>query len=152
VTVAKERRVKPTIRIANPADAAAISGLLRELTGELLPPDDLARRMAKTEGQEIVFLAQGRNRPAGLLVLQTEPFPSNPTARAEITELCVHPAERRQGVGRALVDTAVAFCRAQGHSEILLWVDPANTTGLVFYQALGFQQGPWEMRKQIDDE
>jgi ribosomal protein S18 acetylase RimI-like enzyme len=152
VTVAGERRVKPTIRIANPADAAAISGLLCEFTGELLPSDDLARQIAATEGQEIVFLAQGRNQLAGLLVLQIRTSPSNPTAQAEITELCVHSAARRQGVGRALVDTAVAFCRAQGHSEILLWVDPANKTGLVFYQALGFQQGPWEMHKQIDDE
>jgi ribosomal protein S18 acetylase RimI-like enzyme len=134
--------VEPTIRIANPADAAAISRLLREFTGELLSSDDLARRMVETEGQEIVFLAQGRNQLAGLLVLHSEPTPSSPTVQAEITELCVHPAMRRQGVGRALVDTAVAFCRARGHSEILICVDPANTTGLAFYQALGFQQGP----------
>ncbi|MGC8464122.1 MAG: GNAT family N-acetyltransferase [Acidimicrobiales bacterium] len=55
----------------------------------------------------------------------------------EITHLLVDPAAQGGGIGRALVDAAVAECRAAGVSEVEL-VTPPDFAARRFYERLGW--------------
>jgi ribosomal protein S18 acetylase RimI-like enzyme len=55
---------------------------------------------------------------------------------AEVTAL-VHPAYRRRGIGRALVEAARAEAHSQGCAELLLVNVRASATGAAFLAALG---------------
>jgi GNAT superfamily N-acetyltransferase len=59
------------------------------------------------------------------------------SAVGEITHLLVDPAARGGGIGRALVDAAVAECRAAGVSEVEL-VTPPDFAARRFYERLGW--------------
>ncbi len=135
------------VRVGAPADAAAISALLYEFDGEALAAADLVERMAQAQGLETVFLGELDGRLAGLLVLRTVPTLSDEGERAEISELYVRSADRRQGLGRALVGAAVDWARSQGCNEIHLLVDPANKQALSLYEAAGFCRHSWEVRR-----
>ena len=63
---------------------------------------------------------------------------------------------RGQGVGRQLVERAIAFAREQGASYIKLIVDPTNTPAIVLYQRMGFievgmEDQVLEMRIDLQD-
>jgi ribosomal protein S18 acetylase RimI-like enzyme len=139
----------PITRIATPADAAAISSLLFEFNQEALSPEELGQRMEQARGLETVFLGELDGGLAGLLVLRTAPTVASAQDWAEITELYVQPASRRRGVGKALIDEALAHARDLGCTEVHLLVDPKNTPALSFYQAVGFHRGSWELVQEL---
>jgi ribosomal protein S18 acetylase RimI-like enzyme len=58
--------------------------------------------------------------------------------RAYFTSAWIDPRYRRRGLGRALVDAAVAWAAARGADELRLWVDDTNPGAAEFYRALGF--------------
>jgi GNAT superfamily N-acetyltransferase len=58
--------------------------------------------------------------------------------RVEITELMVSPPARRSGVGRALVETALAWASTGGARRVEVRVAAGNSTGQAFWRALGF--------------
>ena len=140
----------PITRIATPADAAAISSLLFEFSQEALSSEELGQRMEQARGLETVFLGELDGGLAGLLVLRTAPTVASAQDWAEITELYVQPASRRRGVGKALVDAALAHARHHGCTEVHLLVDPQNTPALSFYQAVGFHRDSWEMVQKLE--
>jgi ribosomal protein S18 acetylase RimI-like enzyme len=137
------------IRRAEPVDAATISALLCEFNGEALAAEVLAQRMAAARGTETVFLAELGVQPVGLIVLRIVPALPDLQDWAEITELYVAKGSRRRGAGRALVETALDYAHRRGCDEVHLLVDPKNETALAFYQALGFCQDSWEMRRRL---
>ena len=51
--------------------------------------------------------------------------------------LLVHPANRRRGIGRGLVEAARGVCRGDGAAELLLTLDEASVAGRGFVEALG---------------
>ncbi|KIF70171.1 acetyltransferase, partial [Streptomyces sp. AcH 505] len=53
-------------------------------------------------------------------------------------DLRVHPAERRAGVGSALLDAAVAAARADGRRTVIAQPDPGSA-GEEFLPARGFR-------------
>ena len=136
-------------RVATASDAAAISDLLFEFNGEALSPQELAQRMEQAQGLETVFLGELGGVLAGLVVLQTVPTVSAAQDWAEITELYVQPAFRRKGVGKALVEAALAHARHHGCTEVHLLVDPENTPALSFYEAVGFRQDSWALVQEL---
>jgi ribosomal protein S18 acetylase RimI-like enzyme len=143
------RRNEVSIRIAAPSEAATISDLLFEFNGEALPAEDLAARMDEARGLETVFLGDLDGELAALLVLRIAPTIFDAEDWAEITELYVQPCARRRGLGRMLVEAAVAYSQDRGCSEMHLLVDPENRAGLSFYRALGFCRDSWETRRQL---
>ncbi len=141
--------VKPTVRVAGPSDANALSALLYEFNGEALTPEELAQRMEQARGLETAFLGELDGVLAGILVLRTIPTLSSSADWAEITELYVQPASRRRGVGTALVEAAVEAARDRGCTELHLLVDPANSAALAFYETAGFCRDSWDMRRRL---
>jgi [ribosomal protein S18]-alanine N-acetyltransferase len=56
---------------------------------------------------------------------------------ADVVNLAVHPAARRRGVGRALLDVALAYCRARRVPLVWLRVRAGNRTARAFYRRCG---------------
>ena len=59
---------------------------------------------------------------------------------AELHRLYVDPAWRRQGLGDALVQSAIEWCRAQGIGRLVLWSDTRFENSHRLYTRLGFQR------------
>ena len=57
---------------------------------------------------------------------------------AEVLTLAVDPAARRHGLGRALLEQALATARQRGASAIFLEVASGNGPGRALYAAAGF--------------
>src|SRR5215207_562222 len=64
---------------------------------------------------------------------------------AEIAAICVDPDAWRVGVGRALMDVALADLRADGWRWVTLWVLAENHPARDFYARFGFEPDGAEM-------
>ena len=58
---------------------------------------------------------------------------------AEIKNIAVDPAVQGRGVGRALVEAAIALARAEGRSTLVVATAAADIGSLRFYQRQGFR-------------
>lgn len=85
-------------------------------------------------------------RPGALGVVLTDPS-DTPLAYAgmtyaadegSVTNVAVHPAHRRQGFGRAVVEGLLDAARQHGLCSVYLEVRPSNAPALSLYRALGF--------------
>lgn len=69
--------------------------------------------------------------PAGLLIARCT------ADEAELLTLAVAPSCRRAGLGRALLEKAIADLRASGARQLFLEVDEGNVAALALYRAFG---------------
>ncbi len=81
---------------------------------------------AETEGGELVGMV-GAYRPS----------PTEPTHR-EIVSMWTAPEARGQGLGRRLVDEAVAWAQSTDAETIGLWVTEGNDAAVRLYERCGF--------------
>lgn len=58
----------------------------------------------------------------------------------EVLNLCVTPAERCQGIGRALLQTALAWAAEHHARRAFLEVRASNQPAIRFYRSFGFEQ------------
>ena len=58
---------------------------------------------------------------------------------SEIKSLAVEPAHRRRGIGRTLIQAAIARTRARTHSSLVVATAAADVANLRFYQHAGFR-------------
>ncbi len=59
---------------------------------------------------------------------------------AELLTIAVHPAQRKQGQGRALLARFLATARARGAQTAFLEVAADNAAAIALYQNAGFEQ------------
>lgn len=57
-----------------------------------------------------------------------------------ITQLCIAPSAQGQGLGRALLERAIAGLRGRGLQRVTLTVTAANTAALRLYEQCGFRE------------
>jgi ribosomal-protein-alanine N-acetyltransferase len=57
---------------------------------------------------------------------------------AELLTIAVAPADRRQGLGRQLLDAFLAGCAASGAAAVFLEVEAGNAPALALYRSAGF--------------
>ena len=141
---------------ATAADAAALSAagrrLFEQAYGEHSRPDDLAAHVARYFGQDSVeselqraevgyTIAWDADAIAGFLKTRRGPAPGDIPAEdvIEVQQLYVDAEQQRKGIGRMLMDRAVAIARDEGCGGIWLsvWQDADWATG--FYEAYGFR-------------
>jgi ribosomal-protein-alanine acetyltransferase len=120
------------IRRMTSDDIAAIGGILaaspeaaqwnlREFANPAWPPMTI---WVAAQKQEVVGVVAAR-------VVSDE---------AEILNLAIVPAWRRQGIGQQLVDTAINAARAEGVQSVFLEVRESNGAARAFYAGLEFTQ------------
>lgn len=114
-------------------------GQREEMWRQLLSADErLALYVAVKDGAVVGFcavLAPGRDRDAA-------------DRDAEIAAVYVDPEVWRTGIGRALMNTALADLLAGGWSSVTLWVLAQNRRALDFYAHFGFEPDGAEMTDQ----
>ena len=103
-----------------------------DLAGLLTMPPVDQRKVRKAWTAE-----QGRSAKAGFAVATALCIPGTP-AECELEFVLVPPETRRQGIGRMLIDTVVAWARDLGASEMRLEVRESNAPALRLYEACGF--------------
>jgi ribosomal protein S18 acetylase RimI-like enzyme len=131
-----------TVRRAELADADAVGRLLHDFNTEyddITPgPDALAERIREliASGETIVLLAGGG--PEGLAVLRFRPALWTSGLECYLAELYVVPNRRGQGLGRALMETALAVAREEGADSMDLGTGDDDVAARALYESLGF--------------
>lgn len=99
-----------------------------------------------------VLVADAANEVVGYVFAQLEPT-SWKDLRGPcgfIHDVYVHERARRQGVGRQLVDAAIAWIRARGRTQVVLWSKSGNTTAQRLFHEVGFRDTMLEMTLDSD--
>ena len=139
-----------TIRPAKPEDAAALVALGdavgREEGGWLLNSNGWRTvaeerrylRALKRYSDAAVYVVEDGDAIVGRLSLARDP---NPASRhvADLG-LMVAATHRRRGIGRALLEQAVAWARVADVRKLELHVFPWNEPAIVLYERFGFER------------
>jgi RimJ/RimL family protein N-acetyltransferase len=136
------------IRPAEPADAADLVALASEVgrePGDYLLTTDTWRSVAderrylravRRHADAAVFVALDGDEIVGRLSVARDPHPAS--AHVADIGLIVAASHRRRGIGRLLLDTAVAWARGSGIRKLELHVFPWNDPAIRLYERFGF--------------
>jgi GNAT superfamily N-acetyltransferase len=144
-----ENRPSITVRAAGPADAREIARLNSLFNGVELPPEHYTGRMADPVRVDIPVLAELGGRIVGIAnlrilqpVFYLEPY-------AELTELYVEEAYRRQGAARALLAFSEKLAREAGALEIFVLTGFQNQAAQVLYRSMGYDRQYLALAKRL---
>ncbi|WP_240044502.1 GNAT family N-acetyltransferase [Nocardioides albidus] len=135
----------PLVRLATPADAFVVGGLLFDFNTEFETAtpsaadfgDRFTTLLARPD--VLVVLAEdpaGEATGFGYLTLRPTPYGDGPLAQLE--ELYVLPDLRDRGIGTALLTRALAEVESRGAIEMLINVDEVDVDTRRFYERHGF--------------
>ena len=131
-----------TVRRAELADAEAIGRLLHDFNREYDEPTpgpgDLADRIRHLLDDEHFTVLLAGAGPDGLAVLRFRPSIWSRALECYLAELYVVPARRGQGLGRALMEAAIACAREMGADHMDLGTSTDDTAARALYESLGF--------------
>ena len=143
-----------TFRVASRQDLPAILDLYaRALDGRALPvteAEKLFERIRHYPDYQL-YLAEYDGRLAGtfaLLIMDNLGECGTPSGIVE--DVVVEPEFQRRGVGRAMMQHALALCRQKGCYKMMLSSNLARTAAHAFYESLGFEKHGYSFR--IDPE
>jgi diamine N-acetyltransferase len=119
---------------------AALPQIFRAPDGPTLPAEFVAEII--TDPGAALLVAEHDTQIVGLLIVKLHEAPDRPVLAprryAMIHDLAVRSERRRAGVGRALMECAQQWARAQGVSEVELTVWEFNIAAIRFYESLGY--------------
>ena len=123
---------------ADETHLAIINRLLAQLStkGHILSPENL-KSIVKSDATHL-FLASVNGEIAGMLTLCTYRSPSG--AKAWIEDVVVDSLHRSKGIGRALVEHAIAFAGKMGGVTLMLTSRPTRTEANKLYASAGFER------------
>ncbi len=136
------------IRRAEPADAAelvALSTAVGKEPGDWLLTTDTWRspaderrylRTVRRHPDAAVFVAVDGDGIVARLSVARDPHPAS--SHVADLGLIVAASHRRRGIGRQLLDTAVAWARGAGIRKLELHVFPWNAPAIRLYETYGF--------------
>jgi ribosomal protein S18 acetylase RimI-like enzyme len=88
---------------------------------------------------EAICLAEEQGELIGFVMGRQTSHPTLPGTVGEIEELNVRPSARRAGVGRSLVEGAVAYLREAGADVFRTEADIESEGALAFMRAIGWE-------------
>jgi GNAT superfamily N-acetyltransferase len=156
---------KPEIRLATADDAAEIARLRWKFSLEERDPTESRERFGARLAEHVrrylaserwsIWVAAESGEPRRLLAtlfLQRvekvpRPYP-RPAAWGYITNVYVDASWRNRGLGRALLDVAVAAARTEGLDTLLLW---PNSRAIPLYERVGFEPATGAMELPLDE-
>lgn len=138
--------VAPAVRLAIPADAYVVGGLLFDFNTEFETPTpsaaDFGDRFTSLLARPDVFVALAvdprTGEPTGFAYVTLRPTPYGDGPLAQLEELYVVPRLRDRGIGTALLTTAVAEVERRGGIEMHINVDEIDADTRRFYERHGF--------------
>jgi GNAT superfamily N-acetyltransferase len=149
---------QPLIRAATPDDARSIAEVhvasWKEAYSELLDLDNVGDSMDVDARAEVwaeriplvgaegfrTWVAEIKSRVVGFSFTQpTEDDDLNPLEIAELVALYLAPQHFGAGIGKPLLDRAVAGMRSQGFLQATLWVLEENARAIRFYRREGWR-------------
>ncbi|HEY2298564.1 MAG TPA: GNAT family N-acetyltransferase [Jatrophihabitans sp.] len=134
----------PLVRLASAADAAAVGALLHDFNTEFGDPTPGAHALAArivelmSIDTSVIVGRSGADGLDGLAVLRFRPSIWTPNLECYLAELYVAPAERGNGLGRALMLAAMDHARERGADYMDLGTDETDTAARALYESLGF--------------
>jgi ribosomal protein S18 acetylase RimI-like enzyme len=130
------------VRRATAEDAAAIGRLLHDFNVEYdeptPSPSALADRLGELLARDDFAVLLAGDGPDGLAVLRFRPSLWSTAEECYLAELYVVPDRRGNGLGRALMDRALALARDHGADYIDLGTSEDDTAARALYESLGF--------------
>jgi ribosomal protein S18 acetylase RimI-like enzyme len=130
------------VRGAGAADASAIGRLLHDFNtefGDQTPgPEAVARRVEGLLAREDFDVLLAGEGPDGLAVLRFRPALWSAGLECYLAELYVVPASRGSGLGRALMDAAIALAKERGADGMDLNTGETDRAARGLYESLGF--------------
>ncbi len=120
--------VEITIRAWQPADRTHVQALLGLLSAEA----------QVTDPEAPAYVAVVDGTVAGMVTLCV--FHTLTGTKAYLDHLVVAPEHRRRGIGRALVEHAIARAVEAGASRIDLTAGAGKDAGRALYESLGFRR------------
>lgn len=126
------------IRSARVDDAAAVAKLSGEL-GYPASSEDMAARLAELLplSAHHVIVAESEGKLLGFAAVEVRMLLVS-GAKAELMGLVVGADARRLGVGKALMDAAKEWSRAQGMAKMMVRSNTVRTESHAFYERLGY--------------
>ena len=137
------------IRVARANDAVEIARLNLAFNGVTDPPEAYAARLADPRRVDHPILALLDERAVGLANLRLAPNVFYAEPYAELSELFVEEAHRRQGIARALIQAAERLAVESGARQMVILTDFYNHPAQQLYRALGFQHHDIALVKEI---
>jgi GNAT superfamily N-acetyltransferase len=143
-----ETSIMTAIRRITAADAERVTALWNDASLEAagVPLSDDERQAIRAglvqyadHPDAAAFVAQIGERIVGYVTGSTEGHPIWRGRTGEIEELYVEPNARRQGVGSALVDHAVAWLRGRGAGTIRIQVCNESDVAKAFWKAKSWE-------------
>jgi ribosomal protein S18 acetylase RimI-like enzyme len=135
--------------VATSDDADAIGQLLHDFNTEyhdVTPgPVRLAERIRRLLAGGDTMVLLGGTGPDGIAVLRFRGAIWSDGLECYLAELYVVPQRRGQGLGRALMETAIEVARARGTDYMDLGTSEDDVAARSLYESLGFinrEQGP----------
>ena len=126
------------VRDAEARDAGALARLCGQLGYPSSPEAVLPRldRLVRSGARALVATSGGD--AIGLATVHLRSTINHEAPLAQLTLLVVDEERRSQGVGRALVDEAEAWARAQGCRRIIVTTALNRTGAHAFYERIGY--------------
>jgi len=139
----------PTIRLANVADADAISELFVQL-GHPAGPEEVAARLERfAQAGEEALVAELDGAVVGVTALSVMPTLHRPTPVGRMSVLVVSEAVRGQGIGRALVAAAEARLAERGCALAEVTSNQQRVQAHAFYEGLGYERTSFRFFKAL---
>ena len=138
------------IRTAEPGDAQTLVQLAGEVGSEegawllttaewrTVAEERRHLRAVRRHPDAAVYVAEDGSRIVGRLSLARDVHPAS--SHVADLGLMVAASHRRRGVGRALLDQAVAWAAGAGVRKLELHVFPWNRPALALYESFGFER------------
>jgi ribosomal protein S18 acetylase RimI-like enzyme len=141
--------MKITVRPAMPDDAAAIARMNAEANDLRATVEHMAAHIALRSEFERAFIAEVDGQVAGYACLRLLPNVCDPIPYAELSELYVAAAFRREGVGSALIRHVEGVAASQGATALVLMTAWRNQRAHAFYHAMGYGLYTISMRREL---
>jgi GNAT superfamily N-acetyltransferase len=132
-----------TTRLAGADDAPAVAQMLHDFNVEFGTPTPgvgfLTERCRELIDAEETTIVLGGDPPLGLGVLFFRPSLYSNGFEVYLAELYVVPDRRDEGIGGAIMATAMDLARHRGGTDMQIGVDEPDVDTRRFYERLGFR-------------
>jgi ribosomal protein S18 acetylase RimI-like enzyme len=146
-----ERADREFVRdLARRSAASSVSPVRNARHADVLDAFDKLVEFVYGRHHDVLIAEQGGERIGFLLLLYDVPDEVTLTEQAFVAYTAVEPFARGRGAGRALLDAAEAFARANGLRYVSLMVTDDNAPARGLYDKAGFVTERRMLTKRLD--